>query len=94
MSKKDRIIENLKSEIAYLKSGNVKSEPGWFTLIRKKDQTSAVAINIHDARLADIETVIINGQSFAGYNYRLSTEELQEVVDGQDYIDSINWGTR
>lgn len=93
MSKKDKEIERLKAEILYLKSGNVK-DAAFITFINKQNGTYAMAINIKAAQLSDTETVIVNGQSFVGYNYRLSTKECQRVVDGFDEMQSINWSSK
>lgn len=44
----------------------------------------AIGFYTKDAVLADALTIIVNDGSFAAYNYRLSPEEMQKVVDSQD----------
>lgn len=70
------------------KEGHLVSEALFFA--RKKD-TRRMAVGVRVKALADKGqgTLILNDQSFSVYNYELTNEEIQAVVDSQDEVNDF-----
>jgi hypothetical protein len=67
-----------------------------FPISKKDCLRHAVGFYIKGTNLADTETIIVNDGSFATYNFRLSPDEMREVVEHQDEIERMKtrWETK
>jgi len=89
-------VEILESCHAEGKPNFVELSSKHFMIVNKKDGHKAFGLQIKDLVNCGIETVVINRDNFITYNKLLNFEEVMQVVEGVDYLDSqrIRWGSK